>query len=990
MTRSASEAPEVVVFEGADLPARLAGSPADGCVRLAIRFRRPPGFYQLQLRFREPAAPMHLGVFVDGRERETWYAAPLAVGHGLRREVRTYRYPFVLTEAGEHRVVISAAERRLNQGRALDLLEASIEPWTPHPRPHALQEEVPARPCLDLWGWQAPLSYQRRRGRPGGNCVMGDSIDRESCRGDMAVDLAYLRDLITASARRGANFVQFYPHLMRWRERLPEWANGDDTALVRWAHACGMVADDHHEPERAVSDLAAELALVRRWARDHGDPGEDLASALDGFEGEMWTFMNHPAALAEALAALWEHNPGAYLCQMGTEWMAIGWDSGRPAPPWRASDAPAMGRITASIQVPAVRSAPWQRSKGPAFVKGVMCATEATPPDTLYGPFWTGRDDRVPISPFPDHLELRTAEGLHFLGYQADCRQHSPNEYGGGSHPDWIVKQVNDFVRPRYLATELALETALWWLGEPDEVCPPETKAYVYAISQDPIRAAIATTLAATGQGGALEQKWRAQLAALGDTAPVDSWIARPRSSYPADTPVLQNNFLCLVLTADGGHLLYDPLHSAHFDENSLALPIASPVLAPAGGQRAHVETRVEAVGPYRAVLEQRQDWVGEGGTLAEIRRFVLDADTPYLRLQIQRTGPGTISRTSLRLGCAGYDLLQQGAAIWRSAVTLDPRAGPAILRDSAGVRPDLALGMIAAGAPERLEWTPGDALTLAGAAVEQETLELALVVLGTLYERGQLPRLLEFLAATIRPHPATAEVASPWSLPVVEVVEVATGGPYLVQERGWWRPRATQPVPGSDRDLLKLYLQPGEMVRLAADGWIEGAVRPGWGCQYTLALRDVTPTSCLARVLNVTPYLFAPRLAWAQPVGECYLNGRPWHYTDGRHVFLPNLPGDYRVRVVPGEQTAPRLLRTAAAVVRTSWDGERFDIATRKPPWVRRLPEGVWYTALVELPPGREIVGVDGGALCRSDGRRVVLRLERSRIALRTRRVGG
>lgn len=122
--------------------------------------------------------------------------------------------------------------------------------------------------------------------------------------------------------------------------------------------------------------------------------------------------------------------------------------------------------------------------------------------------------------------------------------------YGGGSYGDWIVTQANDFVRARQ-----AVGGALWWRTHDAETLGPRGADYVHGVSLDPLRAAVAMPLAATGANG-----YRAAAAALASTPPAGFADALP---VAAAVHVLQNNWLRLV--GSGGGLLFDPAGEARF-----------------------------------------------------------------------------------------------------------------------------------------------------------------------------------------------------------------------------------------------------------------------------------------------------------------------------------------------------------------------------------------------------------------------------------------
>ena len=67
----------------------------------------------------------------------------------------------------------------------------------------------------------------------------------------------------------------------------------------------------------------------------------------------------------------------------------------------------------------------------------------------------------------------------------------SPQPPFGGYGPSWV--------NPR---TGQIIGSDIWWLGEPEATLHPRYRDYVYGITSDPIRGAVACKLWATGRGG--------------------------------------------------------------------------------------------------------------------------------------------------------------------------------------------------------------------------------------------------------------------------------------------------------------------------------------------------------------------------------------------------------------------------------------------------------------------------------------------------------
>src|SRR5690606_25249218 len=128
---------------------------------------------------------------------------------------------------------------------------------------------------------------------------------------------------------------------------------------------------------------------------------------------------------------------------------------------------------------------------------------------------------------------------------------------GGGSYGDWLVRQMNDFVRERRLQGG----TALWRRHDP-RTLGPDTQQYVHGLGLDTLRAAVAMQLAATGRDGL-----RAAARLLVAGAP-EQFAAEVDA--PAAVHVLQNNWFRLL--GSGGALSFDARGLARFDESSITI----------------------------------------------------------------------------------------------------------------------------------------------------------------------------------------------------------------------------------------------------------------------------------------------------------------------------------------------------------------------------------------------------------------------------------
>jgi hypothetical protein len=532
--------------------------------------------------------------------------------------------------------------------------------------------------------------------------------------------------------------------------------------------------------------------------------------------------------------------------------------------------------------------------------------------------------------------------------YNYDGGELKDNWYGGHIGEDYIVKQMNDIARLRLLDSDrYNTLTGITWYT--DGLITSESNIEMaHVVSQDPIRAAVAGQLRSLGKSG------------------------RIRSLYPYSTKsyFMNNNYLALFLPEGKTHteLLYDLQRTAHFTPFSYSLPLGCDFLSTSGTVES-VDSKVIERGGYRAVIQSESHLQVEQGQIKETRTYELTSDAPYLTVTIKDevTNPET-SLIHTLIG-KGFDkLLADGKAVTASVTLTLPKI--ALLRDTSGFRPDVALLFLEAPKGASLDWKPGQSLTIKRPAADP--LRFALVVPTDLYNSEQLLLLAEELS---QPSPVLLwedgpkKITNDSPLPVTQVVTLqgSDDRPYLVEESGWWTFRGAQvSKQQQNTDYLKVYLQPRETASILPWDFISGVARHGWGCQYILALREVKATSdgavCKVKVLSETPMIFAPRIEFSFPIAEVKLNGKSWYYFDGQHVFLPQNRGqEYELKVVRGKPLSPHLSRTYVNVKSMAFSDNELTIKASAPPWRPRIPEGLRLTAQIEHPD-RELSAVAGG----------------------------
>jgi hypothetical protein len=583
--------------------------------------------------------------------------------------------------------------------------------------------------------------------------------------------------------------------------------------------------------------------------------------------------------------------------------------------------------------------------------------------------------------------------GLQYWGNQAECRFGvNPkagylHRFGGLGSPDWILKQCNDQfrVRARNRGEKPTSPTAMWWINEVIDVCPKENRRYVYGISQDPIRCAVT-----------------ARLSNLGEEPMGFRDRALPqRFDYPSQTAFLQNNYLRLyhLHDRDEAILLRDPERSAQYDGNSRAEVLSEhfcrtdfPDHAP--GNLAEVAFDFVEPAGYESALQARLTWDNSQSEIRETRTFRMWNDSPFVRIRIDRRLGQEPLRTETVLGISHYDTLTtQGQARMAGSSLEIPAEGEFRLSDSSNAYPDLYLLVLSRGQAHTLRFEPRESIVLEFTTEQQQSTEFLLAMPDGVYRRDEVPHWLSFLRSPQRnvqlDERGAAKLANPWPVPLVEVIRVHGGGkdPYQVQEFGRWSTRGAHPsLEHENVDYLKCYLPPSGTVHIQRRGWIDGAVRQGWGCQYTVGIDDARTTTdgceVKAAVRSVTPLLFAPSLEFRKPIGEVRLDGKAWSYFDGRQVMLPQKVGSVRVEVESGQRSTPHLASTFASVSQCSWQDEQLIFEAEPPPWTDWIPDTFHFTGLVRHP-GYRLVRLEGGNLLRGQDEASIVRFRPGRVAL-------
>ncbi len=879
-------------------------------------------------------------------------------------------------------------------------------------------EGPPIVPLLAHWGWQAALydGAHRDAVRPV-NELVDDVLAPSAAQG------ADLFELTLSDAHHGAP--------ISWSdddpiEQPPSWRgaaleggwNGGLGELATEAHARGVLLFGGFDVMPVGDRPVEQLVALRMHARELAGARRLSAAAFDGFGVRDW--WHDP--LGYGVAMVQDYQPAATLYSAGECAGSLGGGL-------RALDAD--DGAMQGVGLSGIASGWRDGFAGDLYPVGVLDA------------------------------RLRAEEGTGAL------------VGGGGSHTDWLAAQFVDFVRDRRLQGGAAL-----WRRHDPRTLGPRTEDYVQGLSMEPLRAAVAMPLAATGRGGV-----RAAAAALvpdaqrGFGAPVDA---------PAVVHALQNNWFQLL--GSGGALRYDPTGQADFGEGSVALSAGFLTTRIRGARPTGAERRAESVdflenghrgsGGYARVAvigseagdEVRCpgllargaapewpeavefEWTpsvgyhelrvqlrperGQGivtvsldGTLLQAvpcqatgrtdevvvpvhvarpgtRRLRLELFEGHAvaidRLQVQREGdlgveaevtvpagslaqlversrsshheelvaltacadvPGFVARTRCvraarnlqierKLSLPGYTVLREVT----EGEDPDALRRPFVLGSEAPGLPDICVVPLHLARYERLRFEAG-AVVWRGAA--QAGLESRVGFL--LCPRGDGPALLPHvgrlvdaferpLAVDLGPD-GGAVLVSDLEVPHSRLLHVADAAPtpMLVRERGYWTWRACQPAPDGGA-WLRVHQSPGDKLEVVGGPSVFARTRPGTGSRACVALRDPTPRSATAVVLQPSR-LRAPSVEFSLDFDEVEVNDEPWAWFEGRTVFLPDEPGEYEIRTRRFDVAAAPGVASTAAPLRVC----RFEPSSKQLVLVTEAgaprPTGLPYTAVLRGP---------------------------------------
>ncbi|MFM1871568.1 MAG: hypothetical protein RL398_990 [Planctomycetota bacterium] len=930
----------------------------------------------------------------------------------------------------------SAAERTAAAAdrSSLTLLTLAAAPLPP-PSPASLDlgtRELPAAPQVAHWGWQATLTAGGDLGsaRPPHELVDGVILPSWAAGADLLSVRMIHRELGSPLPWRSTDPLR--PPAGFRNAGAPEgWharAFGD---LAAEAHARGMLVHGELDPLPVEAQATERAVAIRFFARELADLRRSGARAFDGFFVREW--WNDRAGFGAAMVQ--DFHPGGVFLRSGMAasagaadlWVADA-DDGTPAGlPFGGMSSTWRGNFAADLQPLAVLDARGLRSP------------------------------------------LATAHDLA----------------GGGSEPDWMVTQANDFVRAR-----LGRGPGFWWRAHDPATLRPEAPAYAHGLGNEGLRTAVAMPLAATGPGGI-----RAAAAEL--LGEVQSGFGASGPAAPA-VHALQNNWLQLL--GSGGSLRFDPDGLARFGDaarmlspallrtrlfgarpqgdasGARDLDVRSGGLRGAGGYGSQYVVRAEPGAdrrvpaalafpgggewPQRVVVEiepmlgyhelevQLRGVTGRGlcavrwdGVLLQCLPFVTgERVTPRVvplhvaragvrRLEFEVVAGGSVAVDQARLvrrGEVGAEARVEAAAgslaelVERSASNyhaeelrmamladqpgvllrlrceravrnlqaertfalpqhpvlgarddaVDDLRRPFVLVGSDAATPDLVVVPLLLGRNERLRFGPEG---LQWVAAPEPGAESRLGLMLVPHGRGAALRAAVRQVFEALDRPTVLEVGNgldvvlAHELPMAwtRVVKVQDGArtPYAVRENGWWTWRGTQPA-GDGSAWLRVVHLPGDTVAVAGGPSLLARTRPGPGSSRLVALRDPQADGVTVRILQQS-LLAQPAVTMAAEFGEVFVDDRPWSWFDGRTVYLPDAPGDHRVRTVRDAGPPRPHVRATSAPLRRC----EFDPTTK----TLRLSTAFDATRPVELPytailGGPRPTQVDNGEIVAED----------------------
>ncbi len=806
-------------------------------------------------------------------------------------------------------------------------------------------ERTRSVPLCPAWGLHMPLSYQR----PGYKQISLEDAKRIAIDEPAAWGANYV-DLYPSNKESTFPVAEVYQHRM-WAQyafkELPDdsqenpWTIETFRAFNRHAHQHGYLVawfihhtfpfDSKEEWWRIVSGIHRELA-----EKVCDVCADGWGAQVDGLGSE-----GHSVPPEKIPDLLWDEQPGMY-----TREASYVYDSAAPHH---------------------IRSYAFHLSDGRDYFYGSARWNKPWYPVEVY-----------------QGKPIRLEHGSEYVGCQAEARDLECDDpgwrsYSGLAGADAIVEQMSNLYRAKMIAPHEAVTTATWWINEP--LISEKMRRYVFGVSQDPVRAAVAGELYTTAADGPF-----------------------PRVAHPKGTHFIQNNTFRVYVRDNGRIELHADIagrgNYTDFLETTRRLVTEELLVldlhhTPPASCTVETIEEAGAVAALRVVVAYET----EGARIEDAYRIRLVADSPVLSIDVDRRCVGETGEVVSRIGVTPCDVFAPRVRLrWPVAeVELDGEDWRYDLPDDVtdqwlnvkGRFDSPVVKMRIRRQDAETPWT--FSLQHACICISHGTAANA---------RFGIDIALNDVAPMVPPAP---EVHAGETVPNEEGYDGACavqlkrtqGGPYWVFEDGWWIARGAQPSrEHPEIDFVKVYLSKEHDARIREGGLLEGAIAPGWGCQYVLRFKDVVgdgdAVSATVSVEDVSPIVFAPRVRLPWPVAKVELDGEDWRYFDDDHVFLPNRRGEHRIRVQRGAPASPRVIGTFASVRATRWEGGVFTVETELPPWVETVPPGYQFRMGLRWSAG-QIADVQGAVVQRQgvqgDKRWAALRFDPGTIGIRTRK---
>ncbi len=332
----------------------------------------------------------------------------------------------------------------------------------------------------------------------------------------------------------------------------------------------------------------------------------------------------------------------------------------------------------------------------------------------------------------------------------------------------------------------------------------------------------------------------------------------------------------------------------------------------------AGIEVRsASASGPRALVLEE----VGSS-FLTERRRILTLGDLPALCIEVEYDRVSTGLRVDRFFAFPGYQLqrrerLERGTKVYLR------------LEDPAGVQPDLILIASGLGRNHELAFRSGEGLAMKSFPRSKGGFRLALVLADELGSVLVDPaELWTALDEVVHPPSLTWEkgerrFAWPWKFVWrrCAILPSKAARPIQLREGGLWR--GALPGPSGDQgESLLVAGGPGDVNAVRLGEWI--GPKPLPGAARLLAYDSDAGALVLSRLSAICTN---PGVRLPEALGSPSLDGELWDYHYADKLWLPRIPGRYRMGLSGESAFRPSLVATTGNVERCRFDEESQEL---------------------------------------------------------------